>query len=482
MTDITDINDARQKKKDKEERPRYTLTDLMVEFHSIMTRSGLTVPKPGQRWPHRTMVDSGSKDIMYLDETTGVCRRVEEARVRADFRSWVVESAPNHVRHWMNVSNRTLKECMEKFSHTPSVQVRPVAVKIGMDNDPCWSRIAIDPYSNPTPDGDQSIENFEAFTSRCGENATVIKQWIGSLFDEKSDRSQYLWIYGEGNDGKSTFIRWLHRVFGESFVSSMATDHSSEYWIDYIVGKRVVAFPDTNTYEFVTSQVFKTCSGSDPVCARAIYGKPYKAQLDCKFLFCSNKIPNISSANADLRRMIFVSLEGFEGRPDPSYEDRIAAEIPAIVSNCVGHYARFVAESGGHGKLVVGNQEEIDSLAEENESEITAELERFVEIEPKASVERYYMTKVEMHTIESVAFRGDKKKVRQSRLYLRQRGVLYRQVRFGERKEDGRKRMWVGVTLTDLGKKIFERYCGGKPRDNQIEPDLVAQFVTQREW
>ncbi len=481
MTEIADINDARQKKKEKEQKPRYTITDLMVEFHSIMTRASSTVPKPEQRWPHRTMVDEGSKDIMYLDDGTGVCRRVEEARVRADFRSWVVEKSPNHIKHWMGVPNKTLKECIEKFSHTPSVQVRPISIKIGTDNDPCWSRIAIDPYSEPVMDGDQRIMNFEAFADRCGDNARTLKQWIGSLFFPESDRSQYLWIYGEGNDGKSTFIRWLKKVFGPSFISSMATDHSSEYWIDSIVGKRVVAFPDTNTYEFVVSQVFKTCSGSDPVAARAIYGKPYQAQLDCKFLFCSNKIPNVSSAKADLRRMIFIDLKGFDGDPDPKYEDRIAAEMNDIVSNCIGHYHRFVAEHGGHRQLLVGNQEEMEALAEQNESAISSELEKFIMIEPKKAVERYYMTKGQMHIIEAVAFGGHTKTVRQARLYLRQRGVLYKHVRVGDRSENQRTRMWCGVTMTELGKKIVERYSNGIPQKDFGEFDLVTDLVTQRE-
>lgn len=60
-----------------------------------------------------------------------------------------------------------------------------------------FCRIPFDPSNEVShcPTWDRLLENYS--------NIAAVKMWFGSLFVE-SDRSQYLWLYGKGKNGKST--------------------------------------------------------------------------------------------------------------------------------------------------------------------------------------------------------------------------------------------------------------------------------------
>lgn len=215
---------------------------------------------------------------------------------------------------------------------------------------------------------------FDELLSRCG-NAAALINFTGSLFHKDSDRQQYLWMYGEGNNGKSAYVRILEKVFASAFQPEDSThSKNNRFWTGGLVGKRVVAFTDSNSPTFVLSGLCKQITGDDRVPVELKGGIRYSERLDCKLIFLSNERPGILNNVADVRRLIFVEVKPIVGEPDAEYEDRLWQEVPYILGNCK---ASYFAMLGDRKRAVIQVEKDaLDILLEENETQYEAFFEK----------------------------------------------------------------------------------------------------------
>jgi hypothetical protein len=186
------------------------------------------------------------------------------------------------------------------------------------------------------------------------EARAALSAWVWSLFVPESYRQQYVWVYGGGGNGKGALARFLHRVFEASahFVSHVP-DEPNQFWTHQLVNKRLVIMPDCENYHFPSSGLFKTLSGGDPICIEPKNRPAYTAVLDCKFLFTSNQLPALSSGQSDMRRPIFVRLDG-KGEWAPDFEERLWDEAGAFLWGCQQAYERLCP---WHGPIPVNHEE-----------------------------------------------------------------------------------------------------------------------------
>lgn len=215
----------------------------------------------------------------------------------------------------------------------------------------------------------------EEFFSRC-TNAVALCQFIGSIFHKDSDRQQYVWMYGAGRNGKSALTRILQKVFGSAYQSEDANHCESRFWTYSLIGKRIVVFPDTNSTKFITSGLFKQLTGNDPVRVEEKGKTARTEQLHCKFIFHSNKRPEISSATSDIRRAIFVEVAplGPGQDEDPEYEDKLWLEAPYILGVCKAMYFQGLGERKR--RVIQVEKDALDILVEENELKFEAFFEK----------------------------------------------------------------------------------------------------------
>lgn len=113
----------------------------------------------------------------------------------------------------------TVKQAKEAVAYwvsvTPSL---PAIPKIVAEKDfagLCFHRLPFnfEREKKPTP-------IFDEFFSRC-TNAKAIKAWIGSLLYDNASRQQYVWLHGEGGDGKGSLTRFLQAILGPSYASTV---------------------------------------------------------------------------------------------------------------------------------------------------------------------------------------------------------------------------------------------------------------------
>ena len=149
---------------------------------------------------------------------------------------------------------------------------------------------------------------------------------------------QYVWLHGKGNEGKGSLNRFLQRVFGPAYCSKQPNESGDKFWTHELLGKRLVVFPDCNDQKFVTSGLFKSMTGGDPVAVEAKGEMSYTTRLNAKYLVLSNEKPQISSEKADKRRIIYCEIAPREDLIDLNFEARLWDEGGAFLGKCWSLY------------------------------------------------------------------------------------------------------------------------------------------------
>lgn len=186
---------------------------------------------------------------------------------------------------------------------------------------------------------------FTELLSRMS-NHEALKAWIGSLFFQQADRHQYVWIYGDGRNGKSALARFLAKILGPSATWETVPGRENQFWTSGLVGKRLVIFGDCNNYGFPTTGLFKSLTGGDAIRIERKNEKCFSTQLSAKFLFLSNDPPSLSSQEADLRRAIYIKVGVIDEDFGTDYEKKLWAEAPAILQSCIEAYLTTVKDHG----------------------------------------------------------------------------------------------------------------------------------------
>lgn len=239
--------------------------------------------------------------------------------------------------------------------------VKPFAFK--SDPSLTFCRIPFDPIPGSLMPGNWKslLDNFS--------NQDAVCMWIGSLFMERSDRSQYLWLYGKGGNGKSTLSRVISSLMGDFVRFEQAPKNEDKHWTCGLLYKRLIVLDDCNQYGFVKTGLFKSLTGSSKVRIEPKFCNPYDTDLDCKFLFTSNEVPMISDDLADQRRLIFSSAKNEKKfNYDPDFEKNLKADLPEFISYCMDLYESNCAD----GRPVPVDETETLELAEIFNEEVSA--------------------------------------------------------------------------------------------------------------
>lgn len=189
---------------------------------------------------------------------------------------------------------------------------------------------------------------FKEFLGRCSQ-PDAVAAFIGSLFFPDADRSQYLYMYGQGNDGKGTLLAFLQALMGSAAVSLEPPEGPAEkrFFNMNTYGKRLVYFPDCDSPDFFASAKFKSHTGNDAIFFEPKGEKGFSALPTSKFIAASNHKPRISSQTSDQRRMIFVEFQSIATETIVAkYERRLLEEAQRIVAYCREKYLALAMRNG----------------------------------------------------------------------------------------------------------------------------------------
>lgn len=147
-----------------------------------------------------------------------------------------------------------------------------------------------------------NMSNFEAFLA-----------WVWSLFEEGSDISQYLYLYGKGQDGKSVLASAVGLLIGSSYLTATQVDIENRFFLPNIVGKRLCYVSEASP-KFPTSGKFRALTGERNILCEMKGKQHFQTTHNCKFLFSSNHKVQLTHSIADMRRVIYCEFQSFTGK------------------------------------------------------------------------------------------------------------------------------------------------------------------------
>ncbi len=288
---------------------------------------------------------------IYQITSNNVISVVPEKDIKSEIHHRFMIGTPNEINDVYKLIQYELSQ------HTVNTDaVAPVALQ----DDPqlAWNRL---PFTSEdihkiTLD---DIPEFRHFLGLCGQSADSLVLWTGSLLDAKSSRTQYLHIQSDGGNGKSTFLESLKRVFSADKV--IAVDSSlfnDQYFGEALEGARILAFPDENNTSFFSSGKFKRFTGEDGVTINPKYKSTRNIRFTHKTIVLSNHDVQITSSEADVRRLVSVAMEkDSETGGHRSWYEGLKNSGEKILAYCYARYLEAVAKDPSVRSFIPVNKE-----------------------------------------------------------------------------------------------------------------------------
>ena len=153
-----------------------------------------------------------------------------------------------------------------------------------------------------------------------------------------STKEQGLWfIYGQGGNGKGTFMSVLMRLLGtyalnspaETFAAGAKDRHPEE--LARLAGARLVTVAETKTGGSWNEQRIKELTGGDPVTARYMNQNSFTYEPQFKLVMSGNHRPSLRVVDDAMRRRFHVvPFTRKPSRVDNELRDRLLTELPQI--------------------------------------------------------------------------------------------------------------------------------------------------------
>lgn len=152
--------------------------------------------------------------------------------------------------------------------------------------------------------GPGSFSAWEEFLSRLSDRDAFMA-YVWSCFEPKNVSRQYLWLRGNGQDGKSRVLSTLVEVFGPAATGITGIQmQAKQFLYSAIYGKRVVVYADCKNPKFGMGEFVRNATSGDPVMIEFKNQTPFSWQMRIKLFVASNPKPEITGQTADASRMI----------------------------------------------------------------------------------------------------------------------------------------------------------------------------------
>jgi hypothetical protein len=207
-----------------------------------------------------------------------------------------------------------------------------------------WQRLAWD----PDPQAAAPKLFLELLSHTTPDEAHSLKIFIGSLFDFKSSRHQYLYLHGNGGGGKSTLIDAMSAMFNKMGYRTMQGDSlDREHSTAGLEGVRLLAFPDCNRPSLPSTGIFKQLTGDDVTTINPKHMNTRNITMHCKVVISGNDVPQLTGGTADYRRIVPVSFVRHESTSNDQWKVDFIASAPQIAQHCIAVYEQWRTANPG---------------------------------------------------------------------------------------------------------------------------------------
>lgn len=438
------LEDERKKRQNKKD-DRLSAGELKQNVVFKMQGSPLAPPE-WRAFPRRFHVvrdDAGRKTILEEHPGRVVSQVIDSVVIETIYKYSYTELAA------VPGSDITYKGAEDYFklwaSMTPALAEKPVAVSELSYPGLTFKRL---PFDAP-PEDIEPPPHFASFLARCSQPEAVAA-FIGSLFYPEADRQQYVFLYGPGQDGKSSLARFLLDLLGDAVQSLQPKTGGDRFWNMKVYGKRLVMFTDCSDTPFFRSSDFKALTGNDPMYFEEKGRMGFTALPSCKVLVASNWHPDISGQKADIRRLIYAEMAPLadDSLLVPNFDALLSSEAEAIVRFCKAVYGRLCPQ---HGPIPCELAHEVAAQNDEDDASLFSE---YFIAAPDGEISGEVMARV----LDHAGIKSPREKKRLREVWCRIFGLKFHRRNSGNFYAGGFLRPDTAACLTSGGKW---RYGGG---------------------
>ncbi len=377
-----------------------------------------------------------STPIILLISKDYTVRLCSEEFVTYELFRWIGH-LPKSAGPYMDINKSQCKTIVETWMYTHCDMTKlPKPVAFKSDQNLAFTRLNFD------PDPKIDIMDIEEKAPIFAKMLTRISNWealcmrIGSIFDEKADRKQAIWMSGPKDCGKSAISWLLQEISGGNYAILSNAELETNYWKALLVGKRI-ALVNESAPRFIRRDDFKSITGDLEHSINQKNVKIYVTSLPVLLFFASNNPPEVQSDEAIIERIIdcrFESIPHDEIMSETRLKTEMIKEIPAIVGFCIGLYNSIAV-----GSRIPCDKEDLRDTIDSFESEYVDFLDRYFIYEKDARILRSeFKDFIEIH-----GFRDSRKQSILKKIMLRRWKIDEIKTFFRSSSSDNKKRIWV---------------------------------------
>ena len=182
------------------------------------------------------------------------------------------------------------------------------------------------------------------------ERVRCLYEFGGQIFLPSNRYGHFVWLLGQGGNGKSVLSRVFERLAGKGNVSHAALERLSRAATRAQIAEKLLNISSEIGAEATLADGhFKAMVTGDAVDAEPKYKAPYTVYPRVKFMASTNHLPRLRDPSEGFKRrgVILTFPRAFSPEEqDPYLDEKLQAELPGIMVLCIAGLQRLMAR--GH--------------------------------------------------------------------------------------------------------------------------------------
>lgn len=178
------------------------------------------------------------------------------------------------------------------------------------------------------------------------ELVTYLQRFVGYSLTGSTQEHALVFFYGEGNNGKSTFLTTLYRMFGDYSLRAargllFRSKHGNERHptsLASLHGKRFVTCAEIGENQELDDELTKDLTGSDPINARRMREDEWNFLPTHKLFLAGNHKPRITGTDKGIWRrnnLVPWAVNIPDADVDKGLPDKLLKEASGVLNWCI---------------------------------------------------------------------------------------------------------------------------------------------------
>lgn len=226
---------------------------------------------------------------------------------------------------------------------------------------PTWLR-----FLDDVTGGDKDLQNY-------------LQCMVGYMLTGSTREQCIFFLYGDGSNGKSTFLEILAELLGtyamnaqSDTITARRSSDGPRTDIARLKGARLVTISECPADVWLDEAIVKQLTGGDTVTARYLYGREFEFKPEFKLIMATNHKPRIRGTDSGIwRRIRLVPFTQRipEEKQDLQLPDKLRAELPGILNWALEGLRQWMQASSGGKRRGLPHCAAVDSATAEYRGE-----------------------------------------------------------------------------------------------------------------